>query len=327
MTSPISRGRILISVLILLALAAGVYWLRKPRVLSESVRWDPKLTGDFETLTHENSTTSPETIASALLRLSGVRAPEGKREALRRQRDPRPVIRRAVAEALAIIESDAEVIRAQEALLSDPDASVRFAALRGLAFSNDPGRTRLLMDKVLQSDAEPLEKLTAHAGLSRSGASEAIREHTASFRKYLEASIGQPFFADAIRVLVRLSPDDPGCIRVGERFFVSGQVPAPLLPELYLFLARRSPAFVSSRVMADVRSTVLPLRNAVIQSLSSLCPPDRWKVLQWVIEGSDSPDSIKRLAIQVAENLGVRVGSGLKVPSVTPKSDRCVSRR
>lgn len=327
MTSPLSKGRVF-SVMLILGVLAGTWiWLKKPKELSERLRFDPQLAGDYQILDHENSGTPPERIALALLRLNGVRSPEGKREAIRRQNDSRPVIRKAVAESLAVTESDLEVVRAQSALLSDPDREVRFAALRGLAFSTEPGRNRLLESKLADPNAEPLERLTAHAGLSRSGGVDAVRRHVSAFRAELEDSVGKPHFADALRILVRLSPDDPGCIRMGERFFSAGEVPEALLPEMYLFLVRRSPVFVSARVMTDIRSPVLPLRNAVINSLSTLCPQDRWKALQWVVEGGDSPESVRWLALQAAESLGVKVTAGMKIPHVIPKADRCVSRR
>ncbi len=327
MASPLMTGRILPAVLILMGLAGAGYWLKKPKELSEKLRFDPQLAGDYQVLDREDANTSPERVALALLRLNGVRSLEGKREALRRSRDPRPAIRKAVAESLAIAESDPDVSRTQEALLFDPDREVRFAALRGLAFSTEPGRNRLLEVRLANAATEPLERLTAHAGLSRSGLAGSERIHLSLFRTELESSIGKPHFADAIRILVRLSPDDPGCIRLAERLFASGAVPEPLLPEMYSFLARRSPVFVSARVMTDIRSPVLPLRNTVINNLSTLCPPERWKAIQWVVEGGASPEPVRMLALQAAESLGVRLAPGMRVPQNTPRADRCVSRR
>jgi hypothetical protein len=327
MTSPSGKGRVLSITLILIAAAGSWYWLRKPRELSERVRFDAQLSSDYEVLSHEGRDTPPERVALALLRLGGVRSPEGKREALRRQRDSRVGIRKAVAEALAITESDPEVVRAQEALLSDPDPGVRFAALRGLAFSTEPGYRRLLEWKLADPKVEPLEKLTAHAGLSRSGSSEQVRSHLSALRSGLEAAIGKDWFPEALRIMVRLSPGDPGSIRIVERLFATGRVPAPVLPEVYLFLTRRSPSFLMPRVMIDIRSPVLALRSAVINSLSTLCPPDRWKVIEWVVEGGDSPEAQRMLAMQAAESLGVRWKPGMRLPPGIPKADRCVSRR
>jgi hypothetical protein len=327
MTSPSGKGRGFSLILIMIAFAGGWYWLRKPQELSERVRFDPQLSGDFDVLRHEGRDTPPERVALALLRLGGVRSPEGKREALRRQRDSRVEIRKAVAEALAITESDPEVVRAQQALLSDPDSGVRIAALRGLAFSTEPGHRQLLESRLADPKTGSLERLIAHAGLSRSGSSEQVRRHLSALRSGLESSIGTDDFTEALRIVVRLSPDDPGCIRILEKWFASGRVPPPVQPELYLFLVRRSPSFVLPRVMTDIRSPVLALRSAVINSLGALCPPDRWRAIEWVIEGGDSPEAQRMLAMQAAENLGVKWKPGMRLPPGIPKTDRCVSRR
>jgi hypothetical protein len=303
--------------------AGGWGWNRYLRV-SKVIRTNPVLSRDLELLKGETAATPVEGISVALHRLNSYRLPEGKKAAMKRIADPRPQVRGAVAEALAMHPLEGDVLEAESKLIHDSDESVRAAAIGAISHSNDPKRTQYLKEVLNDPKAGQREIWIAHAGLYLSTQGQEKADHLRILNEGLEKNQKDPaLYGFLIRLLVRLSPSDGNAADAMEKAYLSPVSPKEMIPQIYRYLARNRPEFLKKRYLSDVRSTFLPLKMTALNSMMELCPADRWTAIQAVMGDSSADAQVKTVATRIAGYLGGSVSAKGVVQRASPAADRC----
>ncbi len=303
--------------------AGGWGWNRYLRV-SKVIRANPVLSRDFELLKGETASTPIEGISVALHRLNSYRLPEGKKAAMKRIADPRPQVRGAVAEALAMHPLEGDVLEAESKLIHDSDESVRVAAIGAISHSNDPKKTNYLKDVLNDQKSGQKEIWIAHAGLYLSTQGQEKAEHLRILNEGIDENQKDPvLYGFLIRLMVRLSPSDGSAADALEKAFLSSVTPKEMIPQIYRYLARNRAEFLKKRYLTDVRSSFLPLKMTALNSLMELCPADRWAAIQAVMGDSSSDAQVKTVATRIAGYLGGSVSATGVVQRASPAADRC----
>jgi hypothetical protein len=140
MSTLLTRNRVLQLCVVLLVLGSSFFVWNTYLRGSKALRTNPVLKNDYRILKNEDASTRVEAIAMALHRLNSYRLPEGLSEALKRVKDPRPQVRGAVAEGLAMNVLRGEVLAAEIELLSDSDESL----IQDKYWKNDTGKPLLI---------------------------------------------------------------------------------------------------------------------------------------------------------------------------------------
>jgi hypothetical protein len=319
-----SRTRILLFSLIPIAGITAFFIWNSYFHGSKLLRTHPVLKKDYQLLKNEDEKTSVDSIAMALHRLNSYRLPEGISEALKREKDPRPQIRSAVAESLAMNVLKGEVLETSIRLLSDPDESVRVAALTALGRVGDPRRVEIL-NKAMQNPAKSVrEELLIRSGLyaATQGADRTV--HLKAIHSILDQNKGDPAsITYGLKILLRVSPNDPESLNRIEAAFLDSKTAPELIPALYRQLVRARPELLKKRFSQDARSKFIALRVTALNSILELCPSDRWSVIQWIANDTSVDVQSKTIAKRVATYLGGKVNANDSIQSANPSSDRC----
>ncbi len=291
---------------------------------SKLLRTHPVLKRDYQLLRSEDSKTPVESIVMALHRLNSYRLPEGLAEALKRERDSRPQVRGAVAESLAMNVLKGEVFETVIRLLSDPEESVRVAALTALSRIGDPRRVDLLNRAISNPSKSVREEILIRSGLYSATQGTDREAQLKAMYSLLDKSKGDPaLFAFGIKTILRLSPVDRESMDRMESAFLDPKTPRELIPALYRQLVRSRPELLRKRFSQDVHSKFNALRITALNSILELCPSERWSVIQWVATDASVDAQSKVIAKRVATYLGGKVDAKGAIQTIPAASDRC----
>jgi hypothetical protein len=325
MNTSSARTRILLFSLIPIAGVTAFFIWNSYFHGSKLLRTHPVLKKDYQLLKNEDAKTSVESIAMALHRLNSYRLPEGLSEALKREKDPRPQVRSAVAESLAMNVLKGEVLETSIRFLSDPDESVRVAALTAIGRVGDPRRVEIL-NKAMQNPAKSVrEALLIQSGLYAATQGADRADHLKSIHAILDQNKGDPASTTyGLKVLLRVSPNDRESMDRIESAFLDSKTAPELIPALYRQIVRARPELLKKRFSQDARSKFVALRITALNSILELCPPDRWNVIQWAASDESVDAQSKVIARRIATYLGGKVDANGSIQNANPSSDRCV---
>ncbi len=297
--------------------------------ISKNLRSNPVLKKDYQILKGEDSKTRVEQISMALHRLNSYRLPEGLAEALKRERDPRPQVRSSVAESLAMNVMQGEVLEAEIRLLGDPEEAVRVAALTALSRVGDPRRVELLKKAMGNPSKSVREEFLIRSGLYNATQGSEQESHLSAIHALLDQHKGDPGLnAFGLKVLLRTAATDARSLDRVEGAFLNSATPKELIPSLYRQLVRTRPELLVKRFSKDARSAFVALRITALNSILELCPPERWDVIQGVVNDPEMDPQSKMVAKRIASHLGGKIDASEKILAPPAGSDRCaVSRR
>jgi hypothetical protein len=327
MNSSLSRGKIL-TLILMPMIGATAYFVWKSRFGgSEILRSRPVLKKDLALLVKGDAPVNEAVMA--LHRLNSYRVAEGLEEALKREKDPRPEIRSAVAVSLAMHPMQGRVLEAESRLLQDPEETVRIAALSALTRVSDPGQ-RMALQRAMENPKKSVrEEFLIHAGLYGATQNAERKTHLDAIHSLLDQhKKDHAITSHGLAVLARLSSEDQKSRDLIQNAFVDPATRSDVLPLLYRSLLRSRPEVLVNRFSRDAESRIPGLRLIALNSVLELCPPDRWTVMVKVMKDPATDSQTKAVVKRIATYLGGKTDAEGMIHRIPESQDRCgISKR
>ncbi len=289
--------------LIAIALAGyglGLFGKKDPREAAREQR-EELLETDRENLARAGA--SEEEVRMALMRLASARDPGVLEQALKRAKDPSPLVRSAVAYALGRF-PEPRSIDVLKALITDESIDVRRDAIRSLGTRPDDERRKFLEALKNRKGQSPSEKLAVWEVLVRGDAqgkykAEALDELLALARSG-EGGLG----TQAMALLASRYRGEPRVVALLKERLQSAPDLGEKAMALNYLVVMRDPWTLANFRKLSIDSSNPELQILGVQLLGRACPQALWEILDEKFSGADASPQIQSAAMGALSSIG-----------------------
>ena len=250
-----------------------------PSTFAEDERVNQILQTDWDNLKNEKA--AEHRVHGALTRLAQLKGDEETLQmVLKKQESSSVLVRKGVAEALGYFsqpQSEDHLLK----MLEDPELDVRAAAIKALGQKKSDVRKQALLDLYARvDDLHDKEKTALYSSLIKQIERVSGKEKMVdSILSILESSEEPQVLREAADVLVKIAPGSSKAQKFFEKTIQKGKDTELGQKGIY-FLASVKSNWIKENIEELVFSDEELFRVAAIQSLSQVCPANRYELIK-----------------------------------------------
>jgi len=246
-------------------------------------------------------------VRAALLRLSSTQDPAVFEQSLGFIQDSSPEVRSAVAYAVGRYPGP-KSNEALKKLMGDASPDVRRDAIRAAATLQDPARREMIDSVRHQKNATPGERIAFWEAILRWDPQSKEKGEAFSELNGFVKSADSMIRAQAVGVLVARMRDDSRVASLLKEQLEKGAQPSDRVMAMHHLVAMKDKWLIENfqKYLNDNASP--DLQSAALQLTGSLCPKNRWEVLETRVMDAKAPIQIRMAAVHGIRSLGSSKG-------------------
>ncbi len=245
----------------------------------------------------------PADLFGSMIRLAQKTDPVARVTALKQIKNSDPIVREGAALALGYFE-DQEALAALSQALMDPVESVRIKAIEGFSLKKSPARLTLLKS-MLKPEQSLLEALTLRSALIRIADQPEVKQEQLNWiaeklsGQRLSQRLPLPTLSQLLIQAISLGDTDPG-IHQSLRGFAKDDRGSGLQAMVIRHLAAHQDPWIRTELSSLVSHPSREVRLAVAEGIKSVCPSNRFELLEKLFKSDAEAGFRLRVAKEIA---------------------------